>query len=47
MEAAKLKGIPAHVFLKREMKRRGFSQRNLALIVNEHPQTLNSILKGR
>jgi len=45
--AEKYKGIhPGHV-LERELKKRSLKQRPFALAIGEHPQTLNSIIKGK
>lgn len=43
----KLRGVPPSVILKRELKKKGFSQREFALLIEEHPQTLNAILKQK
>jgi plasmid maintenance system antidote protein VapI len=44
---AKFKGIHPGIVLEREFKKRGISQRPFALSIGEHPQTLNTITKGK
>jgi len=41
------KGIHPGIVLKRELERRSLKQRPFALSINEHPQTLNAITKGK
>lgn len=43
----KIKGIPPFAFLKREIEKKKISQKEFAQILNEHPQTLNAILKNK
>jgi len=43
----KFKGIHPGIILERELKKRGISQRPFALSIGEHPQTLNTITKGK
>lgn len=43
----KYKGIHPGVVLDRELKKRSIKQRPFALSINEHPQTFNSIIKGK
>jgi plasmid maintenance system antidote protein VapI len=44
---AKYKGIHHGIILDREFKKRSLRQRPFALSIDEHPQTLNAITKGR
>jgi len=44
---AKYKGIHPGIILDREFKKRSLRQRPFALSIDEHPQTLNAITKGR
>ena len=44
---AKYKGIHPGIILGREFKKRSLRQRPFALSIDEHPQTLNAITKGR
>lgn len=46
-EIDKIKGIHPGVILKRELKKRGLKNKELALIVGEYPQTLSAIIKGK
>ena len=41
------KGIHPGIVLKRELEKRSLKQRPFALSINEHPQTLNAITKGK
>ncbi len=41
------KGIHPGIVLQRELKKRGIRQRPFAISINEHPQTLNAITKGK
>lgn len=43
----KYKGIHPGFILERELKKRLIRQRPFALSINEHPQTLNAITKGK
>ncbi|MDT0643445.1 helix-turn-helix domain-containing protein [Zunongwangia sp. F363] len=43
----KYKGIHPGIVLGRELKKRSLKQRPFALSINEHPQTLNTITKGK
>ncbi len=43
----KYKGIHPGIVLKRELDKRSLKQRPFALSINEHPQTLNAITKGK
>lgn len=43
----KYKGIHPGIVLEREFKKRSLKQRPFALSINEHPQTLNAITKGK
>ena len=43
----KYKGIHPGIVLERELKKRSLKQRPFALAINEHPQTLNAITKGK
>ena len=43
----KYKGIHPGFVLKRELEKRNLKQRPFALSLNEHPQTLNAITKGK
>lgn len=43
----KHKGIHPGFILERELKKRMIRQRPFALSINEHPQTLNAITKGK
>jgi len=49
MEATleKYKGIHPGLILERELKQKGLKQSAFAKILNEHPQTLNQITKGK
>jgi len=42
-----IKGVHPGKFLERELKKRELNQRQFALALNEHPQTLNAIIKGK
>ncbi|WP_343523750.1 plasmid maintenance system antidote protein [Pedobacter sp.] len=44
---SKFKGIHPGIVLERELKRKGLKKGPLALSLNEYPQTLNNITKGR
>ena len=46
-EIAKVKGIHPGAILKRELKRRGLKNKDLALLVNEHAQTIGAILNEK
>ena len=46
-ELNKIKGIPPGIILKWEIKKRGLKNKDLAIIVNEHPQTISAILKEK
>ncbi len=43
----KYKGIHPGIILERELKKRALHQRPFALSIDEHPQTLNAITKGK
>lgn len=43
----KYKGIHPGIVLKREFEKRSLKQRPFAIAIQEHPQTLNAITKGR
>ncbi|WP_194766764.1 transcriptional regulator [Tamlana sp. I1] len=43
----KYKGIHPGFILERELQKRMIRQRPFALSINEHPQTLNAIIKGK
>jgi plasmid maintenance system antidote protein VapI len=43
----KYKGIHPGIVLERELKKRSLKQRPFAIAINEHPQTLNAITKGK
>lgn len=43
----KYKGIHPGAVLARELKKRAIRQRPFALAIGEHPQTFNSIIKGK
>lgn len=43
----KYKGIHPGIILEREFKKRAIQQRSFALSIGEHPQTLNTITKGK
>lgn len=43
----KYKGIHPGIVLERELKKRSIKQRPFALAIDEHPQTLNAITKGK
>jgi len=43
----KYKGIHPGLVIKRELKKRGIKLRPFALSVNEYPQTLNAVTKGK
>ncbi|MDP3446412.1 MAG: helix-turn-helix domain-containing protein [Ignavibacteria bacterium] len=43
----KYKGIHPGIVLEREFKKRSLSQRPFAIAIEEHPQTLNAITKGK
>nr|WP_288978896.1 helix-turn-helix domain-containing protein [uncultured Allomuricauda sp.] len=45
--AEKYKGIHPGLILERELKKKSLKQRPFALSINEHPQTINAIVKGR
>lgn len=42
-----IKGVHPGKFLERELNKRELNQRQFALAINEHPQTLNAIIKGK
>ena len=42
-----LKGIHPGIVLGRELKKRNLSQRHFALSINEFPQTIGAIIKGK
>jgi antitoxin HigA-1 len=42
-----IKGIHPGKFLERELSKRELNQRQFAIAINEHPQTLNAIIKGK
>lgn len=42
-----IKGVHPGKFLERELKKRELNQRQFAIAINEHPQTLNAIIKGK
>lgn len=46
-ELEKYKGIHPGFILERELKKRDFVKNRFAQLVDEHPQTLNAIYKGR
>lgn len=41
-----IKGLHPGLFLERELKKRNLKKRPLAISINEHPQTLGSIING-
>lgn len=43
----KYKGIHPGIILERELKKRDLQQRTFALSIDEHPQTINAITKGK
>lgn len=43
----KIKGIHPGIILKREINKRGLKNKELALMVNEHAQTISAILKAK
>ena len=43
----KIKGIHPGLILERLLKNAAINQRQFALSINEHPQTLSSIIKGK
>ncbi|MEM0517231.1 helix-turn-helix transcriptional regulator [Aequorivita flava] len=43
----KYKGIHPGIVLERELKKRSLKQRPFAMSIDEHPQTLNAITKGK
>jgi plasmid maintenance system antidote protein VapI len=43
----KYKGIHPGIVLEREFKKRSLKQRPFAMSIDEHPQTLNAITKGK
>ncbi|MCF8381643.1 MAG: helix-turn-helix domain-containing protein [Bacteroidales bacterium] len=43
----KIKGIHPGIILKREISKRGWKNKDLALMVNEHAQTISAILKAK
>ena len=43
----KYKGIHPGIILERLLKKKAISQRPFALSIGEHPQTINTITKGR
>ena len=43
----KYKGIHPGIILEREFKKRSIKQRPFAMAIDEHPQTLNAITKGK
>jgi len=46
-EINKIKGVHPGVILSRELKYRGIESKQLALSINEYPQTINAITKER
>lgn len=46
-EFIKYKGIHPGAILERELEKRSLKQRPFALLMDEHPQTLNAIIKGK
>lgn len=42
-----IKGIHPGIVLERELRQRNLSKRSFALSINEHPQTINAITKGK
>ncbi len=42
-----LKGVHPGLFLSRELKKRGLKSKDFAVTVDEHPQTLSAIIRGR
>jgi antitoxin HigA-1 len=42
-----IKGVHPGKFVGRELKKRDYSQRQFAIAIGEHPQTLNAIINGR
>jgi len=42
-----LKGLHPGIFLERELQKRGISKRQFGLSINEFPQTIGSITKGK
>lgn len=47
MKLEKYKGIHPGIVLERELRKRALKQRPFALLLHEHPQTLNAITKGK
>ncbi len=43
----KIKGIHPGLILKREIKKRGVKNKELAAMINEHPQTLSGIMNAK
>ena len=46
-DIVKIKGIHPGIILRREIKKRGLKNKDLALLINEHPQTISAILKAK
>ncbi|MBX2842217.1 MAG: helix-turn-helix domain-containing protein [Flammeovirgaceae bacterium] len=46
-ELSKVKGVHPGAILKRELKKRGIRNKELALSINEHPETISAILKEK
>ena len=46
-EINKIKGVHPGIILSRELKSRGIESKQLALSINEYPQTINAITKER
>jgi antitoxin HigA-1 len=42
-----IKGVHPGKFVGRELKKRDYSQRQFAIAIGEHPQSLNAIINGR
>ncbi len=42
-----IKGLHPGKFLERELNKRKLNQRQFAISIHEHPQTLNAIIKGK
>ncbi len=42
-----IKGLHPGKFIERELSKRNLNQRQFAISIHEHPQTLNAIIKGK
>ena len=47
LDITKIKGVHPGTVLGRELKKRGIESKRFALSLDEHPQTINAISKGR